>query len=384
MTAADGVWTEGSVVAWRRRGLDLWQALGPGLSVHVPKPAVERLLGELIHLRNPACADASNAAHVMAQNDNLIVLASAVGASDEVVAVALAAGFVHDLNKAPGEALRSDHFAVRTRDGRLLEAMRTEPEVVGLNHYGDRTRRALVGLVEDGLLRGEVAEAIDACIVHHGLGSSRFVRALVRGELGFGRKDFLDDGAPRFELPAQPTMTLANVLHDLADSVQQMQAGAAWVSKYPLGYWRASGASWLELLSGDGDDGEVPTGLEGQLRTELSTCQDILQAATDAEIIGPRRALRLERGVEGLVASGRAWVDARSETLRLPRGKTVFHQLATSFGTTPFDVKARLAQTPPGVDADVDDRILRAAASLDSARAHQLHEVVAAGLRHSP
>lgn len=380
MTAADGIWNEGSIDAWRRRGLDLWHALAPGLAAHVPTSAVERLLAEMIHARNPACADASNAAHVMAQNDNLIVLASWAEAPEDVLAVALTAGFIHDLNKAEGEELRGDQFGVRTQDGRPLERMTTEAEVVGLNHYGARTHRALQGLVEDGLLLASTAARVDACIVHHGLGSSRFIRELVRGELGFGREDFLTErGEARYLLPAQPSPTLATVLHDLADSVQQMQAGAAWVSKYPLGYWRSSGSTWLELLSGDGKDGDVPTGLEGQLRTELSTCQGILREAIDTGIVNRARALRLERGVEGLVESGREWVDARRDALFLPRGKTIFHQIGSATAQPPIEVRAWLGRTRPGEDDELDERILRAAQSLDSRRAHQLHEVVARG-----
>ncbi|MEO1234692.1 MAG: hypothetical protein AAFZ18_37955, partial [Myxococcota bacterium] len=363
-------WGAKRISDWRRRGLDLWKALGPELCDHVPLECVEALLAELIHPDNPACADAGNAAHVMAQNDNLVVLARWAKAPARELAIALAGGFVHDLNKASGEVLRADRYAVYLRDGSRVETIDSEPLVVGLNHYGERTRAAIFAQVDDGL-PPEVAEAIDACIVHHGLGSSRFIAGLVRGELGFGRDDFLsEDTEPRFILPDQPPLTLASVLHDLADSVQQMQAGAAWVSKYPLGYWRSSGSSWHQLLSGDGQDGDVPTGLEGQLRVELSTCQAILRRAIEAGIVNRSLALRLERGVEALIGGGRAWVDARDETLLLPRGETVYHQLAAALGGTSQDARELLEQLRPGDDPRLDARILRAAQTLDAARAH--------------
>lgn len=371
-------WNETRVSAWRRRGLDLWSALGPELSDFVPREAVEQLLSSLIRLDNPACQDPSIAAHVMAQNDNLVVLARWAEAPPEILATALAAGLVHDLNKAPGEPLRRDDFAVRARDGQLFERVTTEAEVVGLNHYGERTRATLERLVQGDLVGETVAQEIDRCIVHHGLGSSRFIRALVHGRLGWGRGDFLDpDGQPRFVLPQQPRPTLATVLHDLADSAQQMQAGAAWISKYPLGYWRDTGATWAELLSGEGGEGELPTGLQGQLRIELETCQGILREAIEAGILHRASALRLERGVEALVAAGRAWVDARPETLALPNGETIYHQLAVAFGTSAFQIHDRLLELAPGDAPEVDHRVLRAAHALDEARARQLHAAVA-------
>lgn len=369
-------WGVKRIEDWRRRGLDLWRALGPELGAHVPLSCVEALLSELIHRDNPACGDAANATHVMAQNDNLVVLARWAKAPPRDLAVALTAGFVHDLNKATGESLRADRYAVHDADGRRLKTMSTEALVVGLNHYGERTRRAIARRVDDGLAP-DIGEAIDTCIVHHGLGSSRFIAGLVRGELGFGRDDFLaPSGEPRYVLPEQPALTLPSVLHDLADSVQQMQAGAAWVSKYPLGYWRTSGSSWFQLLSGDGQGGDVPTGLEGQLRVELSTCQAILRRAIDAGIVNRSLALRLERGVEALVSGGRAWVDAREETLQLPRGETIYHQLAAALGGKSADACLLLERLRPGDDPNLDARILRAAQSLDAARARQLHAVV--------
>lgn len=370
-------WSDARIAAWRRRGLDLWGALGSDLAHFVSTSAVEALLEALIHPDNPACHDASNAAHMMAQNDNLVVLARWADAPADVVATALAAGLIHDLNKAPHEPLRRDGYAVRTSEGALVEHMASEPIVVGLNHYGERTRATLQRLVEAGQLAEPMAAGIDRCIVHHGFGSSRFIRALVEGKVSWGRADFLDENArPRFRLPVQPRPTLATVLHDLADSAQQMQAGVAWVSKYPMGYWKDTGASWAELLSGDAESGNVPTGLSGQLRTELETCQSILRQAIEFNIVNRALALRLERGVEALVAAGRSWVDERPETLGLPHGETVYHHLAQSMGGSASATRAHLLGVRPGEEPALDARIIKAAHALDEARALQLHTAV--------
>ncbi len=373
----DGRPTASRIAAWRARGLDLWTALGPELEPHVPAEAVRALLDQLITSDNPACLDASNAAHVMAQNDNLIVLARWAEVPAETLAHALAAGLIHDLNKAVGEPLRQDAHAVLDRYGRRLTNVRTEAEAVGLNHYGERTRRAIAATEASGRLSGEAAREIDRCIVHHGLGSSRFIRALLRGRIGFGRAEFLDeDGAPRFRLPPQPSPTLATVLHDLADSAQQMQAGCAWVQKYPLGYWRKSGATWAALLSGDVEDGDVPVGLIGQLRVERATCRDILSGAVEAGILAGFTALRLERGVEALIEGGEAWADARPETLDLPGGDTVYHHVSQGLGLTAALARRRMERTRPGDDPELDGRILRSARSLDDGRARQLHAAI--------
>lgn len=381
----DGISDAALIAAWRRRGIDLWAAMASELSAYVGAAAIEALLTALIHEDNPACHDRSNAAHVMAQNDNLVILASGAGLPGEALAIALAAGLVHDLNKAADEPLRQDELGVRTADGQPVDRLRAAAEVVGLNHYGERTRRAFDALVGDGLLDEASARQIDRCVVHHGLGSSRFIRGLVRGELGFGRDDFVaPDGRPRLRLPPQPRPTLATVLHDLADSAQQMQAGSAWVSKYPLGYWRESGASWRQLLSGDVDTFDMPVGLIGQLEVELATCQDILREGVAAEVLHRGMALRLERGVHALIDAGRAWADDDPETLALPHGGTVYHQLAQAQGGTAADAHARLSELRPGDDPNLDARLLRGAHALDDARARQLHVAVARRMGGAP
>jgi hypothetical protein len=170
---------------------------------------------------------------------------------------------------------------------------------------------------------------------------------------------------------------LATVLHDLADSAQQMQAGAAWVSKYPLGYWRRSGATWAVLLSGDSEADEMPIGLAGQLRVELETCQDILREGIGLGVLPEAAALRLERGVKALVEGGRAWVRDDADTLALPQGTTVYHQLGQMMGESATAMRERLGRLRPGDDPPLDARVLRVAHALDDARARQLYAAVA-------
>ena len=367
----------GRVEDWRRRGLDLWRALEAELSPFVPTAAIEQLLGRLIRSDNPACMDRGNAAHVMAQNDNVVVLARWGETPPSALALALAGGFVHDLNKAPGEPLRQDAFRVRRQDGAGVPTIHSPAEVVGLNHYGARTRAALDGLVTGGLLGEDVAAAIDRVILHHGFGSSRFVRALVAGQLAWGKDDYLDeDGRARYAFPSQPPTTLASVLHDLADSAQQMQVGPAWIAKYPLGYWRKRPASWLEHLTGELEEHGIPFGLKAQMRAERATGQAILSHAVEARILSESTALKLDRGVEALIAAGRDWVDDREEVLHLPRGTTVYHQLGQSMGEPAPVIHERLSTLRPGDDPDLDARLERVAHTLDDARARQLHATI--------
>ena len=371
-------WNSARIREWRQRGLDLWGALRSELSEEVvPWVAIEWLLNELINEGNPVCWDGSNAAHVMAQNDNLVVLARWSRASSEAFAIALAAGFIHDLNKARDEPLRQDRWCVREQSGRPLTCMSTEAEVVGLNHYGERTRAALETVVRLGKLSPMAAEAIDHCILHHGLGSSRFIQQLVRGRLGYGREDFmLDDGSERLVLPAQMQSSLSTVLHDLADSVQQMQAGAAWVAKYPLGYWRHTSASWVDLLSGDAQTGDMPTGLMGQLRVEFATCQSILDEACYTGIISHSSRIRLKQGIEALTGMGRAWVDDRPETLIQPEAQTIYHQIGQFWGVTPSTAYNRMGEVEPGQDEELDIQIVHVARVLDASRARLLRRLV--------
>lgn len=373
---ATGTGTSGRVriEGWRRRGLDLWRALGDGLDPHIPFAAVERVLELLIHERNPACHDEATAAHVMAQNDNLIVLARKAGAPRDQLAIALLAGMIHDLNKSTGEALREDGYAVRDRQGHPLTQMRSQAEVVALNHFGDRTRRALRSVASEGLLSSEIADAVDAVVVHHGFGSSQFIRRLALGDVAWGADDFLMAGVQRLAFPDLPPPTLASVLHDLADAAQQMQIGSAWVRKFPLGFWRSwSNATWSDMLNGDEVMLGVVLGLRGQLRQELENCHRIISEAVALGLIGRSVALKLDRGVENLVENGRSWVDDSREVLRLPLGHTLYHRVGQANGESALEAKERLARTRPGEEPELDRTILRASKELDEARARQLH-----------
>ncbi|MEO1334461.1 MAG: hypothetical protein AAFV29_02415, partial [Myxococcota bacterium] len=102
--------------AWRRRNRVLFDVLADRALIDpavVTAEAHDFLNRYLIHHRVGAANDTQNAGHVRAQNQNIVHYAVSIGAPPGDVSISLQAGFIHDLNKAFGEPLRSDALADR-------------------------------------------------------------------------------------------------------------------------------------------------------------------------------------------------------------------------------------------------------------------------------
>lgn len=314
----------------------------------VPREAHLHLTESLIQVLNGAATDPQNAGHVRAQNENVLHFGLAAAVPKATLTIALEAAFIHDLNKAVGERLRQDEWSVRDRRGRALAVMTSMAQIVGLNHLGERTRGVIEAAVRlpAGALDPEVARSIDRTIIHHGLGSSRFIGALVDGKNAWWGSEFVDPatGERRLYHPIQPPLTLESVIHDLADSTQQMQGGAAWLMKYPAGFWRGSGRSLRDMLSGSGgaEDGGVPMSLAVQIEVETATCRGIIESAVLAGIVDRELAERLALAVEEAIASSRRWIDGSPDYLAGEGGESAYHDLARALGISPEQAVARL------------------------------------------
>ncbi len=378
-----------SLAEWRQRNLQLYDLLAArGLvdTQTVPKPAVRYLMQRLLHLRVGAATDPQNAGHLRAQNENVLHFALAAQVPAPTLTVALVAGFIHDLNKAFREPLRTDAFAVRDQNGVVLPLMLTMAQIVGLNHLGDRTRRELLAAsrLPEGALSPQTAQAIDHCIVHHGLGSSHFIRELVAGRNEWWGNEFVDEetGVVKLQHPEQPPLTLQSVLHDLADSAQQMQGGVAWLMKYPAGYWRGLGRSYADMLTGRQDDAEasVPMSLRHQIVVEAKTCEQIIEAGQQAGVVDADTGVALRSALDEAIAPSLAWISDDPVDLAAPQGATVYHDVAAGLGVDCQQARQRLGAATPGTEeADaLEDFIWQSGRGLDSRRAQALTQIVCA------
>lgn len=375
-----------SVAEWRERNLLLYTELVRRRLFDpktVPVAAHRFLTDALINESNPAATDPLNAGHVRAQNANVIHYALALGLAPSRLAIALEAAFIHDLNKSVGEGLRRDRYAVRRHDGRRVEQQETVAACVGLNHLGERTRAALLRATKlpAGRLRPEVAEAIDRCIIHHGLGSSRFIQRLMDGDNEWWGSEFVDPrtGTRLLVHPPMPPLTLESVVHDLADSTQQMQGGVAWLLKYPEGFWREAGLSYWQMLSDP--EAEAGRGVAGSLARQIilesATSESIiLDARSDLELsVSETRALG--RALERAIRSTREWIDDRPEHLARPAGRSVYHDVARALGGTPKRARAKLEKQGPG-HPGLDAVVWRSARALDLRRIRALARTIEA------
>jgi hypothetical protein len=334
----------------------------------------------LIHYRVGAAIDPQNAGHVRAQNENVVHFGIIAGVPQETLTIALTAGFIHDLNKAVGEPLRHDEWAVRNDRGDVVPVMTTMAQIVGLNHLGSRTRRAIVDVVhmKNGFSL-EIADRIDRCIIHHGLGSSRFIRDLIDGKNPWWGSEFVDaTGARKMIHTDQPPLTLESVIHDLADSAQQMQGGGAWMMKYPSGFWAGSGRSFADMISGGEDDGDVPMSLRRQMEVETETCHAIIGDARRAQLIDDATVELLRKAVDESIFWSRQWIDDSEEHLREPDGRSVYHDLGRKLGLSPHAARARLRAASPGTPAGdaVEDLIWESGRRVDSDRATGLAKLI--------
>lgn len=373
-----------SVSEWRERNLALYQELVRRRLFDprtVPAAAHHFLTEALISEQNPAATDPLNAGHVRAQNANVLHFALSSGLGPGQLAVALEAAFIHDLNKSVGDPLRQDRHAVRRRDGRLVETLETVATCVGLNHLGERTRAALHAATElpTGALREEVARAIDRCIVHHGLGSSRFIQRLVDGDNEWWGSEFVDtsSGARLLVHPAAPKLTLESVVHDLADSTQQMQGGVAWLLKYPEGFWRDAGLSYWQMISDPSAEAGrgVAASLAKQIVLETATCESIIVAARADLDLSPSETNALSRALARGIRATREWIDDQPERLARSRGRSIYHEVARALGGTPKQAKSRLEKEGPG-SPELDAVIWQSARNLDLRRQRELARTI--------
>jgi hypothetical protein len=344
---------EYSVGDWRSRNLRLTELL-TGLGLYddkaVPSEAHRVLTDALIHLLNNAATDPQNAGHVRAQNENVLHYGLAASVPKTSLTIALEAGFIHDLNKAMGEPLRQDEYGVLDTRGRKLPLMTTMAQIVGLNHLGERTRAAIHSATRlpNGALDLSIAQAIDRTIVHHGLGSSRFIQDLLNGRNPWWGDGFVNEltGERKLTHPEQPPLTIESVIHDLADSTQQMQGGAAWLMKYPAGFWRASGRSLADMMSsGDVESstqGSIPLSLRLQIVVESATCEEIINVAAEAQILDAERARALRKAIDEATDSSSLWIEDNSEYLANANGGSVYHDVGRALGVSAEDAHARL------------------------------------------
>ncbi|MEQ8278097.1 MAG: hypothetical protein RMA76_28610 [Deltaproteobacteria bacterium] len=370
-----------SLADWRRRNLVFYERIvdrGLFEPRMVPFEAHRYLVDTLIRVRVGAATDPQNAGHVRAQNENVVHYAIAADVDAETLAVSLSAGFIHDLNKALGEPLRSDEFAVRDGAGRIVTSMTTMAQIVGLNHLGERTRRALNAAtrLRDGPIAPEVADRIDRCIIHHGLGSSRFIQELIDGKNEWWGDEFVDaeTGKRKLVHPEQPPLTLESVIHDLADSTQQMQGGAAWLMKYPAGFWRASQRSYFDMLTDTTvpDEGGIAMSLAGQIEVETQTCHAIVDRALAEGVVDEALAARLRGAVGTAIESSVRWHGCAD--LASDEGESVYHDVAAVLGITREEALERLRAATPGTpegDA-IEDVIWDSGRKLDRQRARDL------------
>ncbi|MFO0725694.1 MAG: hypothetical protein U1E65_18055 [Myxococcota bacterium] len=373
--------------AWRDRNRRLYEALVKRALIDrrlLPERTVEFLSAALITEDNPAATDPQNAGHVRAQNENILHFGLILGVAKETLSIALGAGFIHDLNKATGQPLRRDRYAVRTRTGAVHPSMRTVAERVGLNHLGDWTRTLLEDAcrLRRGALEPEVAAQLDAVIVHHGLGSSRFIQRLIDGDNAWWGSEFVEveTGQRKLIHPPQPPLTLASVIHDLADSTQQMQAGVAWLNKYPSGFWKDAGRSYFEMLAANSTNPgkEIAMSLADQVEVEVATCRSIIAEARLNGLVDDRGAQVLARGLVSAVAPTRAWIDDSERSLSRPAARTVFHEVAAGLGVSPNRALAMLRDSGPGTAKArrVEPFLMASARSLDIRRARGLARLI--------
>lgn len=344
---------EYTVGDWRARNLRLTEVLAE-LNLYdphaVPHGAHRMLTDSLIHVLNGAATDPQNAGHVRAQNENVLHYGLAAKVPKLALTIALEAGMIHDLNKAMGEPLRQDAYAVRDPSGKPLRLMTTMAQIVGLNHLGERTRNALEAATRltEGALDAEIAKQIDQTVVHHGIGSSRFIQDLLNGKNPWWGEEFVDPQSQVKKLvhPEQPGNTIESVIHDLADSTQQMQGGAAWLMKYPAGFWRASGRSLADMMSSGNVEsstlGSVPLSLRLQIAVESATCEDIIIVAEEAGIIDMLRGRELRKAVDEATDSSALWIEDNPNYLADPNGVSVYHDVGRSLGVRPEEALAKL------------------------------------------
>jgi len=379
-----------SISEWRRRNIEIYaQLLREGyvdpetLSAGI----VQLICEELINESNPAAQDSLNAGHIRSQNENILFLAAMAKISPRDLAICITAGFIHDLNKAVGDPLRQDRYAVRYKTGTKVRKQTNLALSVGLNHLGNRTRKVLdaVHKRHPSDIHHQVAREIDECIIHHGIGSSRFIRGLFNGENPWWRDVYWNerDCAPNYLHPSQPSSSVCTVVHDLADSAQQMQGDSGWLQKYPFGYWAESNLSFWQMFwdCRPLKKIHVAQSLAEQVVLESQTCAEILEQAHTLKLLTKSQLTRLEVAVRSIAQSSKQWL-TRSVQKSLPPGQSLLTDLIRETGYSETKLKAELKKLRPH---DSESHILKEVIARSSVAKHRIFQtIVAESLSNGP
>src|SRR5207237_850121 len=126
--------------------------------------------------------------------------------------------------------------------------------------------------------------------------------------------------------------------------------GAAWLMKYPAGFWRGSGRSLADMLSGrdQSKDSDIPMSLRLQIEVETATCGAILEEARAKGIVDADQSARLEKAVKDATASSAEWIDDSPEYLARKDRESVYHDVSRSLRISPEQAKARLNEAVAG------------------------------------
>ena len=346
-----------SLSEWRRRNAEIYAQLVREAYVDaeaVPAKIVRMICEELINESNPAAQDSLNAGHIRSQNENILFLAAMAKISPRDFAICITAGFIHDLNKTVGDPLRQDQYAVRISSGRKVRKQTDIALSVGMNHLGNRTRKVLTSVHKQysSAICHKVIQQIDECIVHHGIGSSRFIQGLFNGENPWWQDMYWDKSrnAPVFKHPTQPPASVGTVVHDLADSAQQMQGDSGWLQKYPFGYWTDSDLSFWQMFweCRPARQIRVAKSLAEQVIIESQTCVHILEEARRSNLLTESQLLRLDVGVHVIAESSKQWLaPSNQQQKQLPAGQNLLSDLSRELGYSKQKLKLELKKLRP-------------------------------------
>jgi hypothetical protein len=88
--------------------------------------------------------------------------------------------------------------------------------------------------------------------------------------------------------------------------------------------------------------GSVPLSLRLQIAVETATCEDIIIAGEEAELLDPDRGRALRRAVDEATDSSALWIEDGEEYLADPDGVSVYHDVGRALGVSAADAHHRL------------------------------------------
>ncbi|MEE2904712.1 MAG: hypothetical protein VYC39_20450 [Myxococcota bacterium] len=379
-----------SISEWRRRNGEIYaQLLREGYvdSETLSAEIVQLICEELINESNPAAQDSLNAGHIRSQNENILFLAAMANIPPRALAICITAGFIHDLNKTVGEPLRQDRYGVRDKTGKKVRNQTNLALSVGMNHLGNRTRKVLYDIRKrhPSAIHLQVVREIDECIIHHGIGSSRFIKGLFSGENPWWRDIYWNksDGGPKYLHPPQPSSSVSTVVHDLADSAQQMQGDSGWLQKYPFGYWAESNLSFWQMFWACRPQRQIQVAqsLAEQVILESQTCFEIIEHARTLKLLTNSQLVRLEVAVRIIAQSSEQWL-ARSVQEGQPPGYSLLTDLMRETGYSETRLKAELKKLRP---YDSESHVFKEVIARSSVAKHGIFRtIVAESLSNGP